>query len=315
MRSVLPLLLLTIAMFAQTPVGILPDDAAAHLLTSPQPKYPALAEQARIQGNVILAIQIEPSGAVSSINLISGHPMLAPAAIEAVKGWKYRPFEVDGQPAVVRTWVMVTFGKPVREGRTELTFEYNFWALMGAADAAVTKRNFPLADEKMAKVGDMISTDTAGILHVGERWRWMTAMGRLRMLEQRNEEAERHYKDALALRERNKPEDRNSFEIGASLANLAALYKQEKKLDLAHDQGVRALGIFEKQFKNAGSDGDLRQLYGRALVEQRILLLKVAKDRHDSADADKQCHTLTEFQPFLTTEGQSIFDSECATPK
>ncbi len=315
MRSILPLLLLTVATFAQTPVGILPDDAAAHLLTSPQPKYPALAEQARIQGNVILAIQIEPSGAVSSINLISGHPMLAPAAIEAVKGWKYRPFEVEGQPATVRTWVMVTFGKPFHEPRTELTFEYNFWALMVAADAAVTKRDFPLADEKLAKVGDIISADTTGILHLDERWRWMTAMGRVRMLEQKYDDAERYYKDALALRESNKQEERNSFEIGASLANLAALYKQEKKLDLAHDQAVRAAGIFEKQFQNAGPDQNRRQLYGRALVEQRILLLKLAKDRNDSADTDKQCRTLTEFQALLTKEGQSTFHTECATSK
>jgi TonB family protein len=316
MKSILPVVLLTVATFAQTLVGVLPDDAAAHLVASPQPKYPALAEQARIQGNVILDIQIEPSGAVSSINLISGHPMLAPAAIEAVRGWKYRPFEVAGKPATVRTWVMVTFGNPLHDARTELAFEYNFWALMVAADAAVTKGDFPLADEKLAKVGDIISADTTRILHLDERWRWMTAMGRLRMLEQKNEEAEKFYKDALALRETNKQEEPNSFQIGTSLANLAALYRQEKKLDLAQTDAGRALAIFSKRFKSVGqNDEGRRQLYGRAAAEESLLLLKVAKDRNDSADADKQCRTLTEFQSFLSTEGQSTLHSECAASK
>ena len=210
---------------------------------------------------------------------------------------------------------MVTFGKPLHEARAELAFEYNFWGLMVATDAAVTKHDFPLADEKMAKVGDIISADTTGILHLDERWRWMTAMGRLRMLEQKYDDAERYYKDALALRESNKQEDRDSFEIGASRGNLAALYRQQKKLDLAHDQAITAVGIFEKRFKHAGPDQDRRQLYGRALVEQRILLLKLAKDRNDSADADKQCRTLTEFQSFLSPEGQSTFHSECPASK
>src|SRR5262249_33185273 len=53
-----------------------------------QPTYPPLARQARIQGQVMLQAEISKDGSIENLRLISGHPMLAPAAIEAVKQWK-----------------------------------------------------------------------------------------------------------------------------------------------------------------------------------------------------------------------------------
>ncbi len=73
------------------------------------PVYPPLARQARIQGRVILKVVISKIGDVENLQLISGHPMLAPAAIEAVKQWKYRPFLLNGEPVEVETQVEVNF--------------------------------------------------------------------------------------------------------------------------------------------------------------------------------------------------------------
>src|SRR6202140_3466159 len=53
-----------------------------------QPNYPPLARQARIQGDVILQAEISKEGAIENLRVISGHPMLAPAAIDAVKQWR-----------------------------------------------------------------------------------------------------------------------------------------------------------------------------------------------------------------------------------
>ena len=320
MKSVLAFFLVSIASFAQTlPVRIPPDEAAKHLSTSTRPKYPPLAEQARIQGNVILEIEIDPSGATSSMRLVSGHPMLVAAAMEAVRQWKYQPFDVAGHPGSVKTFVMVTFGNPsnhVAQDRAELVFQNDFWTLFESADGAVAKSDFRLADEKMAKAGETVSADSKGNRHIYERWRWMTAMGRLRMFEHKNDEAEQYYKDALATRENNKQEDGDTFEIGASLANLAAFYRQEKKLDLAHNHADRALAIFNKSFKSVGqSNPSLRQVYGRAVVQESLLLLEIAKDQNDSAQVNKQCGTLTQFQAFLTAEGQSTFHSQCQPSK
>lgn len=73
------------------------------------PVYPPLARQASIQGVVTLHVIISREGDVENIQLVSGHPMLAPAAIEAVKQWKYKPFLLNGEPVIVETQVMVNF--------------------------------------------------------------------------------------------------------------------------------------------------------------------------------------------------------------
>jgi len=74
-----------------------------------KPVYPPLARQARIQGVVILQALISKTGDIENLQLISGHPMLAPAAIEAVKQWKYKPYLLNGEPVEVETQVQVNF--------------------------------------------------------------------------------------------------------------------------------------------------------------------------------------------------------------
>ena len=74
-----------------------------------QPQYPQQAREQHIQGMVVLKAQISKEGDVIQLELVSGHPMLVPAAIEAVKQWKYKPFLLNGQPLVVETQIAVTF--------------------------------------------------------------------------------------------------------------------------------------------------------------------------------------------------------------
>ena len=79
------------------------------LIRRVNPTYPPLARQARIQGVVILQARISKDGSIENLQLISGHPMLAPAAIEAVKQWKYKPYLLNGEPVEVDTQVQVNF--------------------------------------------------------------------------------------------------------------------------------------------------------------------------------------------------------------
>lgn len=74
-----------------------------------QPNYPPLARQARIQGTVVLRAVISKDGSIEGLTLVSGHPMLAPAAIDAVKQWKYKPYLLNGEPVEVDTEVLVNF--------------------------------------------------------------------------------------------------------------------------------------------------------------------------------------------------------------
>ena len=79
------------------------------LIKKVQPAYPPLARQARIQGRVLLQAEISKDGTIENLRLISGHPMLAPAAIEAVKQWRYKPYMLNGEPVAVETQVEVNF--------------------------------------------------------------------------------------------------------------------------------------------------------------------------------------------------------------
>ena len=79
------------------------------LIKKVQPNYPPLARQARIQGTVLLQAEISKDGTIENLRLISGHPMLAPAAIEAVKQWRYKPYMLNGEPVAVETQVQVNF--------------------------------------------------------------------------------------------------------------------------------------------------------------------------------------------------------------
>lgn len=74
-----------------------------------EPTYPPVARAAHIQGVVVLAAIIDKDGNIQNLQVVSGHPMLAPAAIEAVKQWRYKAFLLNGQPLEVETTVNVMF--------------------------------------------------------------------------------------------------------------------------------------------------------------------------------------------------------------
>jgi protein TonB len=82
---------------------------AAKLIRQPKPVYPALAKQARISGHVILNAIIGKDGAIANLSVASGHPLLVPAAMEAVKQWVYQPTLLNGEPVEVVTTIDVNF--------------------------------------------------------------------------------------------------------------------------------------------------------------------------------------------------------------
>jgi len=74
-----------------------------------EPTYPTLAKSARVQGEVILSAVIDGNGEIQNLTLVSGHPMLVPSAIAAVRQWRYKPYLLNGQPVEVETQITVIF--------------------------------------------------------------------------------------------------------------------------------------------------------------------------------------------------------------
>jgi protein TonB len=79
------------------------------LIRQVQPAYPPLAKQARIQGTVVMKAILAKDGTVQNVTVVSGHPLLLQAAIDAVKQWVYQPTLVNGQPVEVSTQISLNF--------------------------------------------------------------------------------------------------------------------------------------------------------------------------------------------------------------
>ena len=79
------------------------------LIHQVKPEYPPLAKVTRTQGVVLLDAVIDKEGSIQSLRVISGHPLLNQAALDAVKQWKYRPTLLNGEPVEVSTTITVTF--------------------------------------------------------------------------------------------------------------------------------------------------------------------------------------------------------------
>ena len=73
------------------------------------PEYPAVAQQARVAGNVVLEAVVGTDGRVQSVRVIKSHPLLEAAAVEAVKQWRYEPLRLNGTPTPFVLSVTVAF--------------------------------------------------------------------------------------------------------------------------------------------------------------------------------------------------------------
>jgi TonB family protein len=121
-QRLLVMLLLSTAVLSQTPpadsarapaparrVKVDPDDTSALVVQKVAPKYPDGALKAKLQGTVVLDVVVGLSGEVGQVAVVSGDATLAQAAIEAVKQWKYKPYEVNGSPVEMETEVTFNF--------------------------------------------------------------------------------------------------------------------------------------------------------------------------------------------------------------
>jgi protein TonB len=81
----------------------------AQLVSRIEPRYPFLAVQTRTQGTVVLHAIISREGRIEALEVVSGHPLLVQAAVDAVRQWRYRPTFLNGEPGEVETSITVTF--------------------------------------------------------------------------------------------------------------------------------------------------------------------------------------------------------------
>jgi periplasmic protein TonB len=82
---------------------------AGELIRRVQPEYPEIARATHLSGTVRLQAIIGTDGTVRDLDVLSGSPILARAAVEAVRQWRYRPTLLNGAPVEVETYITVNF--------------------------------------------------------------------------------------------------------------------------------------------------------------------------------------------------------------
>jgi|KBSMisStaDraftv2_1062788.scaffolds.fasta_scaffold26869_3 protein TonB len=92
-----------------TPVRVGGDVQSANLIKRVMPAYPQPARQVRVSGTVRLLGVIAKDGTIQRLQVLSGHPLLRQAAIDAVRQWVYRPTFLNGQPVEVEAPIDVIF--------------------------------------------------------------------------------------------------------------------------------------------------------------------------------------------------------------
>ncbi len=90
--------------------------SGGQLLHRVEPVYPAEALLSRLEGKVILAATVMEDGTVSDVKVVEGPPELVPSAMDAVKYWRYEPFELDGKPVKNEIGIKIDFKLPADAG-------------------------------------------------------------------------------------------------------------------------------------------------------------------------------------------------------
>jgi len=93
----------------KVPVRVGGNVKPPRLLYSPDPEYPSLARMSRLSGVVIIDAVIDDHGEVKGMRVVSGHPLLIQAALNAVSKRKYEPTILDGEPVPIALKVEITF--------------------------------------------------------------------------------------------------------------------------------------------------------------------------------------------------------------
>jgi TonB family protein len=240
------------------------EQAAPLILEKPEAAYPALAKQMSLQGMVKADLIVSESGTVSSTRVVSGHPLLVTAALEAMKKYRYKPYLIDGKAAVFITTVEVSFsvGIPKKEYDDQQSVNERYFkeadkcrSLLKEQKSAeaeeVCKAAVPIADQLPASQGltKMLAYENVGHALMAQR---------------RFQDALDFYARSFSLAQTAVKE--TDAELGWAYRNLALANHGLGNLDMARELYGKAEKTLLLASDNIGMDA-LKQRYQQGLKE------------------------------------------------
>lgn len=274
---------------SDAPMNVPSANADSHIIHRIEPAVPPLAKAARIGGKVKLHIVISSSGEVSTVNVVSGHPMLVPAAIEAVKQWKYKPFTENGNPAVVATDIELEFPSGMSEKESDV--RNKFFPVEQECRQLINATRYSDAEQRCRDA--VALSDNLPSEVVLERTDARSLLANAIFLQRRFSDAIPIYEQALDLdKGYRKPDD---ADLASDYANLGRAYAMNGELVKADDLYAKAITTFRAAIQSLPS---MYENYSRRL--QRTLTeyaqLKDAEKQTEAAsELRKQASEITPF--------------------
>lgn len=280
---IVPLLMMSAALGADSPKRIDQKAAEQNLINKVEPMVPPLAKTLKIGGTVALDITVSPEGKVSSVTVLSGHPMLAPAFVDAVKKWQYKPFIQDGHAIAVVTKVEWSLPSASRTN-TEQKALKDYYPAFQVCYHMIREGKNSDAEKKCSEA--VALSDQLPANRIIERSSSRTFLAHALIAEHRPNEAIPLYQKALEFSEGVEHSERDA-DFASQHANLARAYFIVGQLDKADVMYEQSVMIFEAAIVALPSMKDDYTARLRSTLLE-YAKLKSAKGEADSAKALEQ---------------------------
>jgi TonB family protein len=226
---------------AESPKRIDQQVADQNLIHKVEPTVPPLAKTLGIGGTVSLDITISSDGKVGAVKILSGHPMLAPAFVDAVKKWEYKPFVADGKPTAVITKVEWNVSSPSYTNAEQKALK-DYYPTFRSCYQMVRDGKNSEAEKKCSEA--VALSDQLPSNRLIERSSSRTSLGHALVGERRPDEAIPLYEKALDF-SKGLEHSNSDADFASEHANLARAYFLVGQLDKADDLYQQAVTIFE----------------------------------------------------------------------
>ncbi len=262
------------------------DKAKQNLVTVVQPEYPPLAKAARIAGIVHASVVIDETGSVKNLKLISGHPMLAPAALEAIRKWKYKPFQVDGKSTAIQTEVQISIPENVSQSDIdqEGKFQDTYWSNERAGREAFKQGDLATAEAKLLIA--RAAAEERGDLKWLELADVISMLGEVKERQKDYPQAESLLKESLAMHRKHQRAD--EAEVAGAEFSLAALYVQTQRPSEAEPLLLESARVWEARLTEAPMP-EAKASYGWHLALSYFAAARIASEGGRIDDAESRC--------------------------
>lgn len=290
--AVLVALLFASACAAQIPLRVSSEEAAKHLTRNVDPVYPQMARLAHVQGQVTLDLTISEAGKVQQVTVISGHPILLQAAIEAAREWQYHPFEINGKPAAVRAVAFVFFllGPLTKEGAREQALLRNYFDRGAFCKDQLNGSNYPEAEVSCKKLADI--ADQLPDTDVWEKVQAYRSAGDAFLGESNPGGALVFYQRELELAHRKlRPIDADMAYAWRDVARAQAVTGKLKESDYSYQQVEILLPLAQKNAPSKIVQREESKELRDILLEHASLLRKMGR-ADEAADLENRAHSI-----------------------